>query len=766
MAINQCLIAALDELRSAQFLDDTTRDSLTTAVREVARRQELSTQQQAARAIHNIRTYRRDVYVSQVMAAKDEAAVSRLARSLEDVDETDRIRTLRRQLEYDKYEDAPGTAISNEMRGEAQLLIGQLHELWDALINKYRPWVSDSEFGRKVHAEMRGVDTGSTKARQLATLYHEVTGKYLKRIREAGVFVERNQNFAPQTNNMGRIKSDNAAWRTFLMNNLDPVHHPDPQSTIDHILTTLSTRDLDDPKMAQISMGRQVKFKTPDAEFEYANRWGDPSFAQTLFGSVQALAEKTIMAERLGPSSTHNLDTILDGLERSAAQRQTDAEIAGNKKLTKKYKSELRQARYARAISKSLSGELYNPADQNIANWGAATRNWMGTMMLGKVALGIVTQDSINSVLQSRFHAGNFGNALTQQIKSAIDLMGNKQALTYAKEMGVWTNALHASGSRFLDMYDTAQAAQGITRQAFTAVQRVGFVHALDKSLRSATMLTMSRALMRNLSSGWADLSPRYQKVLRANGLHAANWTRLQRVGKKFTGTDALDINALPADLRASVSSLLYRELDLTIVHPQHMDRAVITGGAQRGTAGGETAAFFTQFMSWPIAFLRGPVRREWAMGGGGAAGFAGSLLLASVMTTQLYEMSSGKEPFEWDSNMLWVKALSRSGILSPIGEGAISAIIYRHGGLDSPVLGTLFDTITKLYGAGEDAFIDGQTDKAAAKLLEIFDDLAIPNVFWAEYAIITKAMDYAMWELDPEKMVARKRRLMRQDRM
>lgn len=765
MAVNRCLIRALDELKKVTFLDQTTKDSITDAIRRAAQAEQVSAEVQAAKSIHILRSYRRDVFIDQVTKAKSDAAFARITNEMDQVAGAERIRTLRRSLEFDKYEDAPHAAISNMMRGEVQSIQGQLYPLWGALVQKYRPWVVDSKLAKTIHAQMRGVDTGSTKARELAALYHKVTGEYLDRLRKAGVYVEKMPHYAPQSHNDGRIASDRTGWANFLENNLDPVHHPDAAATIAHLESRLITRKLDDPKGALISVSRQIKFKTPEAEFEYATRWGDPSFAQSIFASVEALAEKTVLAEHLGPRSTDTVTQILKDLERSATTAMHQAQIDGNKKLARAYDDDLAQVGRANKISQSLSGAMYNPADLNIANYSSAARNWMGAMMLGKVALSIATQDTINSIVQTRFHAGNFAASFGQQIKSGMDLMSKPDALRYAQEMGVWTNALHATGSRYLDIYDTAQAASGLTRQVFSSVQRLAGVHALDRSLRSATMLTMSRSLMRNLADNWGDLTPRYQKVLKANGISEGIWRRLQANAKPFEGMDTLDVRALPGALRTPVQAFLFRELDLTIVHPQHMDRALLTFGAQRGTAAGELAAFFTQFMSWPIAFLRGTVQREWAMGGNGFIGFSSAMVLAGVVTTQLYEYANGNPMFEWDSPALWSKGILRSGLLTPIGEAAIANYEFRNGGIDSPVIGTMFETTSRILGAADDAFIDGQTGTAARKLLQITDDLALPNLWWAEMSVINRAMDYAMWELDPKYMMSRERRLLKEDR-
>src|SRR5690625_6491269 len=75
---------------------------------------------------------------------------------------------------------------------------------------------------------------------------------------------------------------------------------------------------------------------------------------------------------------------------------------------------------------------------------------------------------------------------------------------------------------------------------------------------------------------------------------------------------------ALPQDLRERTLAYLYREVDLAVVYPDHYTRASLLFGGEAGTIPGELAATATQFWSWPLQLLRGPLRREWSMGLGG----------------------------------------------------------------------------------------------------------------------------------------------------
>lgn len=767
MSAADCLLEAAQVIRDDESLDDATRREVLDVVERIARDQVLTDEQKVARTIQAMREARKDLYIAQVTKLADEATVNRLRSEIDALPEDTQLSALRRRLEVDKYVDSPGPAVSNLVRAEEQRAAGAMHEVWEALVDKWKPWVQDSKFAEMVHREMRGVDTGDAEAKRLADIYRRVAQEYIERLRAAGVYVGNRENYAPQSHDMSRITADLENWRAFLREHLDPTLHPDPEATAARLQSRLATRHLDDPQGAAISMGRQIEFSSPEAEFEYFMRYGEGDFSQTLFRNVRALARKTVLAEQLGPSAAQNTEAVMAPLLRRVTERQTEAIAAGDKRLARKLGRELQQGRRAGWIAKSLTGELHNPANQSVAHWGAATRNWMTAQMLGKVPLSIIGQDAMNSIIQSRFHTGGFGRSLTQQLKAMVEVWGQGPARRYAEELGVWANALHASAlDRFSSTYATAEAAQGLTRRAATATQRMAGTYALDRTLRSATMLTMSRNLMRATTTNWGDLNPRYQKVLRANGFDGGSWRRLQRSARAFEGTNAIDVNALPRDLRDRTLAFLYRELDIAVVHPQHFDRAILTAGLQAGTVGGEVAASMTQFWSWPIAFLRGPVRREWAMGGTGFIGFSAGMIATGVLTTQLYALASNQPAYEWDSPTLWQRGIARSGLLSPVGEIAMQAILEGETALSSPVTDTSLGLISTLGSAATDFFVEDDSDRAARKLAQLGKDLLIPNLWQLEYSVSSRAIDYLAWELDPAYMTDRERRWVREGRM
>src|SRR5690625_6701308 len=135
-------------------------------------------------------------------------------------------------------------------------------------------------------------------------------------------------------------------------------------------------------------------------------------------------------------------------------------------------------------------------------------------------------------------------------------------------------------------------------------------------------------------------------------------------------------------------------------------------------------------------------------MGLGGFVVFSAGLALTGALTTQSRAVVNQGPGFEWDSPALWLRALGRSGLLTPVGDMVVNQAMYQRSGIVGPVGGMLESTATLGYH-GITAVMDGETDRAARALVQYVRDVAVTNLWQKELALINRAMDNIMWSLD-----------------
>lgn len=759
MALIRCLNEAIAELERTDLIDDSTRQTLVESLRSVVNDTTMTDAQKRVRLAQMARHQRRSLFRAQVTKKVDEATIERIDNWLQTFPEDQRGTVLRNWVENDaSYGATIRESVSAKARAIESATLGQLNDIFHRITDRRVPWAKDSAYAKIFNQELRGMDTGNAQAKADVQKFREVVFPLLKQIQEDGVYVGVLENWAPQGHSASRIINDRAGWTEFMMRNLDPERHPDSEATAEHIWRTIQTRHLEDPDGASISMAREVFFKTPEAEVEYFYRFGDGHLGESLHHAVRALARKSVLAKEFGPSSQKNMNLQIERIKKQATLRAAEERAAGNKKIAKHWENEAKQAERAEWIVASETGGLQTPANMKIANVMGATRQWMVTQFLGFVATMIVTQDSVVSMFATRFHTGGFARAVGEQINNFRLVIGNDTARHWAEEMGVWTHFLHAAAAdRFSTPFAATERLRGISGQAATATQRLAGTYFLERALRSATMMTISRSLGRMSKLDWLDLHPKYRKVLEANGWSQGKWKQFRNVVKLDETLGTVDVMNLPQDLREATLAYFYRETDLAVVYPQHYDRALLVLGGRAGTAPGELVATATQFWSWPIAFMRGPMRRELAMGGTGFVGFAAGMMASGALSTQMYAVLKNEPTFEWDSPTLWVRSALRSGLFTPLGDLAVQAT--RYGGTDIGPLGRQFDNITSTLGKAGMDIITGDAEQIARPVAQLARDLVIPNLWWTEYSLTSRAMDHIMWELDPKYMRSRERR-------
>lgn len=764
MGLEECISRVIREIEKRDDLGEGIKRQFVESLRDINNDARMSPEQKRARMLAMNNEHRKELHHAQVVKVLEEQKRIEIEDWLSQFPETERATRLREWIERSSdYISQDTKSVSHKIRQIEAQAASRLNNVWRAITDRRLPWMQDDDFADTFVRELAGQDTGSQRAKELVKEFRDVTKEMIQRAREAGVYVGEIDNWAPQNTSVSKIQQDMDAWRNYLIENLDPEYHPDPDSTVDHVFRTLTTRHLEEPDMATISMSRKLKFRTPEAQIEYFMRFGDQSVSQALFQNVRALSRKAALAEEVGPTTAVVKNKSRE-LAKNAAEKAQAARARGDKKLARQLEADERHAARTEWVLDSTAGAFANPTNVKTAQWMGAARQWMVTQFLGFVASLLATQDSLISMFGARFHTGGFASGVTEQVRNIATIAGSREARRWAEEMGFWQHALfHAATDRFATPFAASERARGIAGQTATATQRMTGTYALESALRSASAMTISRSLGRHLPTPWNEIHPRYRRVLEANGFTEGRWKQLQERMPIREDLGTVEVDNLPRDLRDIVDSFIRRETELSVVYPDHYDRALLTLGGQAGSAPGELAATATQFWSWPIAFMRGPMRREMAMGGSGFVGFMAGMMAAGAVSTQAYAIMKDEPTFEWDSGTLWARSAMRSGLLTPVGELAMQNIMYDR--IDMGPLGAQFDAVSNLVGMAGIRTIEGQAEDAARPLAQFARDIAVPNMWWMEYSLTSRAMDHIMWELDPQYMRDRERRWRREGR-
>jgi len=779
--IDKCFTEVEQTLRKAG-MEPEVLDEVRGTFQKIRRNTHLSSDEQIKRMHAASQEWRKRVFEERITKVKAEEKLQEMNEWLGRIDDVnERAIAFRNFLEQDaSYKPTARQSVSKKIEGLTSLYLhGQLKPVWDALATQGLS-IRETPLALDVHRQMRGIDTGNRQAVELTKEIRKVTEDFLTRLENSGVYVGRIKDWAPQSHSPSRIESNLDDWYRFMRENLDTEFHPDPEASAEAIRSSLITRDLVNDTRKSISQSRKVNFKTPEAEFEYFNRFGEGSFVEILSNNIRNLIRDTVISEDIGPRPRQILEGITQDLQKQVRRQPSEKKPFWRRSKSKEAAAALERTQ---RVGQSITGELYNPVNQNIANWSSAGRNWMVTQFLGLVPLAMASQDSMISLLSARFHTGGFGSGITQQMKALVDVVGNKHAKAYAENLGVWTHAMQMAtmqryynqmgggtegltvrtGGRKFSQFETSEKVKNFSQMAATNLTRLSGAQMIERALRSATTLMQSRALAKWADVNYNDLPGAYKRVLGNSGIDQKKWGRLQRNLKTDPMTKAVDFDVLPRDLKEELAVFLRREADLAVVYPSHYSRSSLIFGARAGTPAGEVSAAFTQFWSWPLEMFRGPLMREAAMGKGGLAMFSGAMFAGGLFTQQLYALAKGEPMHNWDDPHFLVRGLGRSGILSPIGDAALQAALWKHVDVPAGPSMTVPARFLQMMGEQVRREAEAHTQRNLGPVVRSLREVTVPNLWWMEYGLTHRAMDSMMWQVDPQYMINRERRFARE---
>lgn len=827
MATSQtdCLLNAVRAIRGNPNIDPEDADLIVDGLESTISRQYDNTDAQLQRALLRMRDANRDVADAAVKKLVREKKEIELAQKFENpeipVEET--AVAWQNYIEFNgRLAKAKDFHLSGHVRQEVARAQGALFEVWENVTRRRFGVSYDSEFAKTFNAQLWGVNTGDPLARELVQKFRDVVLPLLARARANGINVGAEDNWGFITHNQGRISSDIPGWERFMEERLDPRYHPDARASMEHIQQTLRRRGVVDEPKARLGSARQVFFKAPEDYVEYQLRFGDKGFGQGLFQVVTDLAQTVAVAERLTPSPLATVrkvslsikQRVRDELEVLAKQRQVAEARA--EELTAEGKVDEAQAALAKAaeasrraktladlgkggiafstldapemMTKGLLGEFSSPENQTFADWMAGLRNWGRALLLGRTALWMLTEDHKNILMRIGPQVEGQAGGRLNFYRQLAAVMSDDQAREFAQSVGFYQAGIGINQSyRQAGIYDDiAGAAQGPalgaglsgqaaarfregTARAATAVRWMTGDMAIENNARGGLGLVVNNGFASQLRrKTWGALEGAYKKQLEANGFTADLWQRLQRVAeyREEAVGGGLELNALPPDLYPIVMSYMWREIDMAVVYPGLYTRAVLTRDTRPGSIQGELVRNTAMFWSYPTEFYRSTWRNEIMKGTTPAVAFAAASVGAAILSTQLAEILNGRPPRAADDPVMWATAITRSGLLGPLGEVAYQTASPVAAGspIEGAPFGILAEGVGGIVGAGLDT-MDGETDRAAAKLVRTVDNTLLPNAWWLDGLIIHPVVESTLDNLEPGRARRRERRFAREGR-
>ncbi len=648
--------------------------------------------------------------------------------------------------------------------------LSRMLEVIDQTKGKFMGLFQDEVGNLALVRELHGEDSGSAAAKTAARQFKDTAEQLRQRFNRAGGDVGLLDDWSmPRDHSQVRVAKDQAAWVSdhmqwtnrgkYLKEDGTPMNDAELSDFLGHAWTTLATGGANKLEPGQAagngmranrgSESRQIHYKDAESFIAAQKAYGERNLLELLIGHIDRASRDIALVETLGPNPNNQMRYFLDSGQKSmdTAKPQQFAKTA-------------KQRRKIEHLYEEVSGTREPPASAAIANGFDTYRALNVASRLGSAVITSITDQGTLGLTASMN-----GMPVMQVFANEVRMLNPASATDrrLAQRAGLGLNQLIGSLNRFgADGLGTTEAVSGqISKYSQTAaskVMQVSGMNALTAGTQRAFGATMMDTIgdMSRRHPSLAAMDPADSKRLLGQGVTETDWSvwRLAQpedwrgVGDTILTANSIyripnadlvqmarQLNTTPQRLKDQAATKLLGtvldETNMAIIEPGAREKAMMHGGWERGTAGGELARSFWQFKSFSVAMLMRHARRGMAQEGWGKAGYLAAIMASTTvlggMAIQLGEIVAGRDPKDMTSDKKWgvpglqfgVASFLKGGSLGLYGDFLFSDT--SQGGssplaaLGGPIAGDI-ESIFKL----KDNAADGEVNQTGGKLVRL----------------------------------------------
>ena len=602
-----------------------------------------------------------------------------------------------------------------------------------------------------------GETVGDPKIQKIAKDWAELAEDLRVDFNSKGGSISKNENWLfPQNHDMRLIKNAGPKeWKAFISNKLDrpkmlddngkPLTDAQIDEALDYVYQTIATGGMNKAKGLTVPRGlgsklsrkgseqRFLFFKDANSWIAYQNKFGKGDVLTTLSDHIQGRATDIAMVQTLGT----NPRVMYDALKFQAKKIQVDrGKPIGEASLS-----------MLDAVYKTVSGEINGGQMVNLADGMQFVRNLQVASKLGGATLSSFTDIATASLTA---HYNNI--PMTKVFKRHMSLLtSSEEDKILLARMGLaldsWYGRAH-SANRFSDTYGT-----GASAKTAEAVLRLSGLEAWTESGRKAFGIEFAGMLSDNFGKTVDELHPSVQRAFKTYGINKQDWDSFRNTKPlEMMGTKVAD---LTADKSMKFHAMILQETDFAVPTPGARERAIATGGLERGTVWGQISRSAMMIKSFPITMATTHLYRGATQATmGGRVQYLGALLgsttLLGAFALQVKDVAAGRETRDMDASF-WVSAFVQGGGASLAADFVVSDVNkYGKGFLESlagPMGSLVNDTFNLTIGNVRQA-IAGDETNVLGEATKFIEDIT-PGV-WQTQLLMDSMFDNIRMMADP----------------
>jgi hypothetical protein len=579
----------------------------------------------------------------------------------------------------DEFYGSADSVDANAHGLEAELVGPMLAELrtagLDQLIRR-----GGKDFERDVAREMfrltnkEGVESGNKYAVDAAKIIAKYQEAARKLQNDAGAWIGKLDGYITrQSHDQYRIrKAGYEAWRNEIITRLDPktfdeIDNPEKflkkayDGLSSGIHTTAQGEWLGGFKgpgnlAKRASQERVLHFKSADDWFDYNERFGTRDLFESILGTLQHGARNAAIMRKFGTNPEAAFVADMTQL----AERARDA---GDFKASDTFKAAAQKSGKLGRQFSVISGEVNIAGDVTWAQVGSVARSLLTMSKLGGVVLSSFPDIAVKAS-SLRHHGINYLEAVGDGFASVLRGRGSKEQREIADLIGVGLDGTLGSVFQRFGSHDTVPGRMSKLMNTFMKWNLLSY---WTDAQATGVGLMLSRNLANNSKKAFAKLDPDLQRSLGRYGITPEDWdvARASEMRVADGGNFLTPDRITDAEVGRKFRSYLVDSTNEAMTMAGAYERAITTGGTQRGTLMGEALRYVMQFKSYGITFASRHIGRELRRKGHvDFTGLAALLVTSTAMgyvSMQAKELSKNRTPRTAEDLGGWAKIFTAS---------------------------------------------------------------------------------------------------------
>jgi hypothetical protein len=324
----------------------------------------------------------------------------------------------------------------------------------------------------------------------------------------------------------------------------------------------------------------------------------------------------------------------------------------------------------------NLTGRGNPVANQFWARFWSGARDVVGVASLRNLPITIIPGDVAMSFLSSNFNGMSGLNILAH-------VFDGKMTREVAQHLQVSSGAYGEFINNSVRRYEDQLNVSGLVRKFSRGVVKATGAEWWTENGRLGAQISYLHMLQSEAGTKFADLNPTLRdNFLARYGFTSDEWDRMRAVApwQASNGAKYMDVTAIERPLSERLMAAIKEQSAFAFHQPDARTQALMRGGAQAGSIGGEMQLMIGQYKQFTLErmtthlmriFTDGPVENRVARG----IAFTVLSMAAGAVSLQAAAVVAGKDPLDMASPKFWTEAFARGGAGGIYGDVLGAAI-------------------------------------------------------------------------------------------